>query len=269
MSKWSYKTNILCQVVLTSLLLYSSLTLAKDVAFTADTSSPTQNSKVSNEPVENTNSAKTWDLSEQEWQHYMQLMQGKSGHWFKQLTPPEVLGINAETPDEEAHYAIVVAKQEHDKLDRELSFDRAFHQALLKLYPNEPIIKPFDLTPFNPTKTSISNNAYTMLQSGDHLVFFVDISKGLEIGILPRLLGIVKVNPHIVLDIFCINKVNDIAIRRWAALNQIPLALVNQNRITLNQDTGKLQQATGKSNVPSLLLSRNGQTIPVTLDQLK
>jgi integrating conjugative element protein (TIGR03759 family) len=77
-------------------------------------------------------------------------MQGLSGHYYSQLSPPEVLGINAETADELQHYAEVSVKIEHDKLERELRFNVAFHEAATRLYASEPIIKPFDYTPFTP-----------------------------------------------------------------------------------------------------------------------
>jgi integrating conjugative element protein (TIGR03759 family) len=94
--------------------------------------------------------AKDWNLTESEWTQYLNHMQGPSGHYYKQLSPPEVLGIEAETTEELQHYAEIAAKIEHDKLERELRFNTAFHDAAARLYSIEPIIKPFDFTPFFP-----------------------------------------------------------------------------------------------------------------------
>ncbi len=92
-------------------------------------------------------------------------MQGKYGRWYPQLSPAEVLGMNAQTPQEQKHFAEIAAKQEHDKLARELAFDNAFHQAMGRLYASEPVIKPFDMSAYNvipaklvPTKVGSGNH---------------------------------------------------------------------------------------------------------------
>lgn len=94
--------------------------------------------------------AKDWELTDTEWNQYLNFMQGSSGHYYMKLSPPEVLGINAESVEELRHYAEVAAKLEHNKLERELRFNAAFHEAATRLYSVEPIIKPFDYTPFTP-----------------------------------------------------------------------------------------------------------------------
>ena len=106
-----------------------------------------QNTAVNNTADVN---AKAWGLSVDEWKQYQQLMQGKFGKWYPQLTPPAILGLNAQTPQEQEHFAKMVAQEEHDKLARELRFNNAVYQAMLTLYADEPVIKPLDLTAFNP-----------------------------------------------------------------------------------------------------------------------
>ncbi len=110
------------------------------------------NTAPNNTQVNNTanSQAQDWGISLDEWAQYQKLMQGKNGHWYPQLTPPEVLGLNAQTPQEQQHFAEIAAKQEHDKLAGELAFDHAFHQAMGKLYASEPVIKPFDMSAYNP-----------------------------------------------------------------------------------------------------------------------
>ena len=98
------------------------------------------------------NQAKSWGLTQNEWQKYQVLMQGKDGHWYPQLSPPEILGLEAQTLQVQQHFAKIVAQQEHDKVARELAFDHSVHTALLQLYPSEPLINPFDFSPFNPVK---------------------------------------------------------------------------------------------------------------------
>lgn len=112
----------------------------------------TQNTIAHNSEINTTHlgTAKDWNLSEGEWLKYLMLMRGPSGHYYEHLSPPQVLGINAEDSDDMRHFAEVAVKQDHDKLERELKFNAAFHEAAARLYSSEPIIKPFDLRPFTP-----------------------------------------------------------------------------------------------------------------------
>lgn len=113
---------------------------------------PTRNTIVQNVKSESSQygAAVDWQLTHSDWQRYTELMKGQSGHYYKQLTPPEVLGINAENPENLRHYAEVAARLAHDRLARELQFNTAFREAAVRLYAKEPIINPFDFTPFTP-----------------------------------------------------------------------------------------------------------------------
>jgi len=102
--------------------------------------------------IDNTllNKSKEWNLTPEEYLRYQNLMKGKSGLWYQQLTPASVLGLNADNLQDQKHFAEVVAKEEHDRLANELKFDLAIHQALLRLYPDERIINSFDMSAYNP-----------------------------------------------------------------------------------------------------------------------
>ncbi len=131
-----------------SLLLISAYTFASnDILNTQTKNTVAQDTVINTTQVD---SAKSWNLSEAEWHKYQAFMQSLSGHYYQNLSPPEVLGINAENMEELSHFAEIAAKLEHDKLERELRFNAAFHEAAMRLYPTEPIIKPFDYTPFTP-----------------------------------------------------------------------------------------------------------------------
>ncbi len=121
-----------------------------DVVNTSTVNSISQNTQDTSSV---TKSARDWGLTDSEWQKYKSLMEGTSGRYYSTLTPPEVLGINATALNELMHFAELHAKQEHDKIEKELRFNVAFHEAAKRLYANEPIIKPFDLTPYSPVST--------------------------------------------------------------------------------------------------------------------
>lgn len=243
-----------------SSLLFMPSAFAQDVQNTAEQSTTVQNSTINSTVL---GTAQDWNLNADEWSRYLKLMQGPNGKWYPQLTPPAVLGLNAQSPQEQKHFAELVAKEEHDKLARELAFDSAVHQALLRLYPDEPIIKPFDISPFNPVQSSRVKTTAT-LQSGDHLVLFTDPGTSIDSLIVPSLINVVQRNSGVVLDVYCVGNGDDNAIRSWARLNHIPPALVAQGRITLNHDNGKLARTAGKVQLPYLMRVRNDQSQSVS-----
>lgn len=143
MRQWLTKLKAICSVILMTCLLASlSLSQASEVTNTQIVSTAVQNTTVGK--------AQDWGLSETEWTHYQQLMQGPNGRWYPQLSPAAVLGMNAQTDEQREHFAEIFAKAEHDKVARELLFNHLVYLAMRKLYPTEPIIQSFDKTPFNP-----------------------------------------------------------------------------------------------------------------------
>src|SRR5207302_4065873 len=132
------------------------------------------------------------------------------------------------TPEEQQHFAQIVAKQEHDRVARELAFNRAVFLAMRQLYADEPMIKDFDKTPFNPSKDQPQTKV--VLQAGDRLALF-EKTQVLDVAILPKLLAILQANPKTGLDIYCAGNWEDNAIQQWAVLNRIPAQCVQSGRI--------------------------------------
>lgn len=130
-----------------TLLLGSTTSYANQVSNTQVANSQEQSNSANNTTV---NEAQIWNITPTDWQHYQNLMQGSAGKWYQKLTPAQVLTIYASTPQEQAHYAEIAAKEQHDRVEREIRYAMAIYHAGLKLYPNEPIIKDMDITAFNP-----------------------------------------------------------------------------------------------------------------------
>lgn len=147
MNKLRLKISGLICLLLTGFLLYCLSIGAAEVANTPDINSVIQTTRT-HQPLPGT--VKDWSLTETEWQNYLKLMQGPNGLWYPQLSPAAVLGMSAATEKEREHFAEIVARQEHDKVARELTFNHAVYLALRKLYSEEPVIQPFDKSPFNP-----------------------------------------------------------------------------------------------------------------------
>lgn len=141
-SSFSYKLLLILVLVCLAKFGY-----ADDIANTPDLATTAQNTIVDSTIVGNPHD---WGLTATEWGRYQRLMQGPARLWYPHLTPPEVLGLNAQTLLERQHFAEIVAQEEHDKLARELIFNNAVHTAFLRLYAKEPVIQPFNFSSFNP-----------------------------------------------------------------------------------------------------------------------
>ncbi len=148
MHKHRLKIDGLICIFLAGFLFWCLSIHASEVANTSDISSVIQTTQV-HQPLPGI--AQDWGLTEVEWQNYLKLMQGPDGLWYSQLHPAAVLGMNATTEPERRHYAEIIARQEHDKVARELIFNHAVYLAMRKEYADEPIIQPFDKSPFNPS----------------------------------------------------------------------------------------------------------------------
>lgn len=256
-------------IVLLNFLLINTLpVLAADVANSQEKTTVVENST---DKTTLYGTAKEWGLTDEEWAQYQRLMQGQDGLWYRQLTPPAVLGMRADSPADQQHFAEIVAQQEHDKVARELAFNKAIFMAMRRLYPDEPMIKSFDPTPFNPTSSKGKGDVRTKtttLQANDRIALFEDAKNNLDVAVLPKLIGLIRGNTGVKLDIFFIGQVKDEDIQTWAKLNQIPTDMVSSGHITLNRDDGKLQKAIGGNVTPNVLLVRDGQSHQVSVWEL-
>jgi len=84
--------------------------------------------------------AQAWRLDSREWERYETIMRGPRGLWSAELDPLWVLGIHAQTETERTRYAEMAVQQEHDRIERELAFQREWTAAWKRLYGNEPMI---------------------------------------------------------------------------------------------------------------------------------
>ena len=87
--------------------------------------------------------ANLWGLSSSEYQKYLNEMnqEGPSSYWWKNVDPPQVLGMNAKTEEERIKYVKIFAALDHDRVTRELAFEKDYQKVRKEMYPNE---KPID-----------------------------------------------------------------------------------------------------------------------------
>lgn len=190
-------------------------------------------------------------------------MQGPAGKWYEQLTPTEVLGLYADSPQDQQHFAELAAKEQHDKIAREIAFNNAFTVAMQKLYAHEPVIKDFDMSAFNPMKKSVTDQSKVKLKPGDRLQLWIDTNKVIDFTVVPELLALINTHPNIGLDIYAVNPCADAAIQLWAQSNHVPLDQVAKGVITLNH-----AKASPNHLLPFVSLKRAGQMQVVELPKL-
>ena len=206
--------------------------------------------------------ARTWSLSEVEWQRYQQLMQGIRGSISPTtISPIEVLGIHARDEAERQRYAEAWARAMHEDVDRILAFQHAYDTAGKRLYPNEKLI---DINRLPRDSENIPE-----LRSSDRLLFFTQS----DCPVCDALFG--QVLKHIDdvtgIDIYIIgeNIGDDKAVRDWAKGHGINPEWVRSRRVTLNHDAGALEQLTrGEGQVPYLIRRRGDDVSPLRVSDL-
>ncbi|HAT1945790.1 TPA: TIGR03759 family integrating conjugative element protein [Legionella pneumophila] len=205
--------------------------------------------------------AKVWGLTPDEEKRYVLLMQNKSKFYYEGLrqTPIDILGLNARNETERNHFAELSARQEAQKVSKNIVWNNAFHKAYNKLFANVPVIGDFDPSPYSPY-------AYkpVQLSQGDTLYFFIKEQDSVKTILLMLFEGIEQ-TPDTKLHLMLLD-MNDTAIQIWANQHQIPQHLVNSGRISLNHGELSYQSVRGnKKSLPLLLLSKNGHSRIVDL----
>ena len=206
--------------------------------------------------------AEQWKLSAAEWQRYLTLQQGIRGSLSNPtISPLEVLGIHAESDTERRRYAERWAQLMFEDTARVLAFQREYHTAFRRLYPNVPAI---DLSLLRPDDAATDN---VSLADGDRVLFFTTTACASCQRVLDRLLVHIGEQNQIGLDIYIVDTAADSAgdevVRAWAREQAIPSEWVRTRQVTLNHDNGLLARFDPKAKLPYLL--RQSQSGPSVL----
>ncbi|WP_099074360.1 TIGR03759 family integrating conjugative element protein [Proteus alimentorum] len=158
--------------------------------------------------------AQEWKLTEKEWQRYEMLKKGKRGLFSPNLDPLTLLGIEARTYEERRYFAELVVKQEFQRVEAELAFQREVNQAWLRLYPE-----------MLPIQNEIRESRQALFLKENCPVCEAKLAK------------LIKQNQLI--DIYLVGSAGkDDVIRHWAKKHHIPIEKVKNRHITLNHDNG-------------------------------
>lgn len=205
--------------------------------------------------------ASVWNLTSDEEKRYVLLMQNRSGIYYHGLrqTPLDILGINARTETERNHFAALAAKQEAQKVSKNIAWNNAFYKAYNKLFENVPVVGDFDPKPYSPYAHKPLH-----LEPGETLYFFTNPEEAVK-SVLLLLIEAIDTTPNTHLNILLLNS-DDLSIQLWANQHQIPQFLVNSGRISLNHgDLNYQALAMHQKSTPLLLLAKNGASSVVDL----
>lgn len=205
--------------------------------------------------------AGVWGLTVDEEKRYVLLMQNRSALYYRGLrqTPIDILGLNARNEIERNHFAELGALQEAQKVSKNIAWNNAFYKAYNKLFENVPVVGDFDPKPYSPYA-----HKPLQLSEGETLYFFIKQDDAVK-SVLMLLIDAIDTTPNTRLNILLINS-DDVSIQLWANQHQIPTALVNNGRITLNHGDLNYQSLTlAKKETPLLILTKNGASSIVDL----
>ncbi|AKG68284.1 hypothetical protein WN53_03595 [Serratia fonticola] len=165
-------------------------------------------------------SAQEWGLTTEEWQRYQQLSKGRRGILSPGLDPITTLGIEARTEEERRHYADLSVKQDFQRVEAELAFQREVNAAWVRVYPG---ILPVQ-------------SAGDARQGNGRLALFVRSDCGVPCE--TKVASLLATQRP--LDIYLVGSGGkDEAVRDWARKLAIPVERVKAKTLTLNHDRGQ------------------------------
>ena len=178
--------------------------------------------------------ASSFGLSVQQLKHYQYLMHDTlAGNWYPRLTPAEVLGLMSPSASERNKFAQIVARQTHDRIEREQAFTRAYRLAYMKLYPLQPIIAKSRISKIHPKKHS---------DNLQHLWLFLNPSLPFGQSKMDSLINYLYEHRKGHLDIYFVGKnITKQNIETWAQRYRLPVNLINK-QLTLNMGNKRFNQ---------------------------
>ncbi len=200
--------------------------------------------------------AELWALSPTEWQRYEFLMTGLRGSISPaNISPIEVLGIHAKDPAERREYAERWAQLMHEDVEQVLAFQRAYDEAMRRLYPNELLIADGPGAIGAPVDITLTGRDRLLLFVHPHCprcdAVLADVLKQLD-----RVAGI---------DLYLsqVEPGEPSAVRTWASDHGISPDWVKRGRVTLNFEAGTLAKLGHAATTLPVVMRRRGDAVAV------
>ena len=204
-----------------------------------------------------------WELSEQEWSRYEELMQGIRGRLSQSnISPIEVLGIHARSESERTHYARIWARIMREDAVRVLQFQRAYDIEAKALNQDESLIDVSLL----PEATQHKDKVIT---KSERVLAFLSLDSPLCDIVFDQVYQrITKLNG---IDIYFVDAAasDREKIQEWAKDRAIDTEHVHSGKVTINYDNGLLKSIDPDAqSVPNLKRRQKDEIKQLTLDQL-
>ncbi|WP_211460859.1 TIGR03759 family integrating conjugative element protein [Collimonas silvisoli] len=190
--------------------------------------------------------ARDWGLRADEWMRYRELMQGPLGIYSPHLDPLTALGIEARSDEERRRYAELQAKAEARRVERLLTYQRAYDDAWQRLYPGMPRVS---LSGGEPPQAAAAAAGI------DRMAVFV---KSDCAACDQRVLQLQSAGTGF--DIYVVgSRADDAHIRAWAKHANLDPTKVRARTITLNHDGGRWLSLGLPGELPAVVHKVNGQ----------
>src|SRR5471030_1424754 len=222
-------------LVALSLILGTSSACAETVNSYANKSSTLDTLQENSAQTQTQKNAQQWGLSTTEWQKYQQLNQGKRGIQSPGLDPLTTLGVESDNTSERRRLAELWVKEEYQRTEKELAFQREVNAAWGRLYPNA-------------LSVNMGNAAGIAHDTNGRLALFLSDNCA---RCDARLAAVLADNRPV--DIYLVGSDGkDNTVRKWAVAHDIPVDRVRNRQITLNHDSG-LWLRYGQGQMPVIL----------------
>jgi integrating conjugative element protein (TIGR03759 family) len=187
--------------------------------------------------------AEHWGLEQEELERFTLLMQGPLGTYSPHLDPLSALGIEAQTDAERQRYAQLQVEAEAVRIEKLLSYQRAYDQAWKNRFPGMALINPPLLNSPLLIKTAGRKSVFVRLDCAEceHRVRQLQAS-GAEF------------------DLYIIgSQHDDTGIRQWAHKVGIKPIKVRDGTISINHDKGRWLSIGDAGELPAVMQEVKGR----------
>ncbi len=195
--------------------------------------------------------AADWGLRTEEWTRYQEIMEGPLGIYSPNLDPLTALGIEARSDAERRRYAELQVQAESRRVEKLLTYQRAYDEAWQRLQPNTQRVNlPGAVAGAGPTApgaTPLGVNGRTAVFVRDNCPPCEDVVRKLQAS-------------GTLFDLYMVgSRSDDARIRAWAQRAGIEPGKVRDRAITLNHDGGRWMALGVAGELPAVVRPVNGQ----------
>ncbi|SFH38542.1 integrating conjugative element protein, PFL_4693 family [Pseudomonas sp. NFACC45] len=187
--------------------------------------------------------AQQWGLEQEEYDRFTALMRGPLGTYSPHLDPLSALGIEARTDAERQRYAQLQVEAEAVRVEKLLSYQRAYDQAWKNRFPGMVLINPPPLHSPLLTKTAGRKSVFVRLDCTEceHRVRQLQVS-------------------GTAFDLYIVDSQHDDnGIRQWAQKVGIRPIKVRDGTISINHDKGRWISIGDAGELPAVMQEVNGR----------